>query len=205
MTSHSFYLLVWLTHDRHAMLDRPVSRSPLSFDHHENWYEGISPLIAVTPISKDPDLHGVCGLNKDQARIIASTYLGHRSFAQLNEISHTMERYFNGYYFTYTKAMDESDADDSDAGDNIASDNVLDKKSLETLYSPHHVYHYLYKLKKGHRITSPENSVSSHSIGVLETIADTGDFSMRDIVQLIEEGFIYSSIVENFGFADLST
>ncbi len=95
-----------------------------------------------------------------------------------------MRRYYNGYFFT--------DPSYNDRGTGVLP-----------LYNPHLVLHYLSSLKRKGHVTNPEESRAVHSAMVLQSIANTGEFSVDDLMDLVMSGSIKSRINVEFGPQDL--
>jgi hypothetical protein len=138
---------------------------------------GMSPLTATTMISGNPEFHGICGFTSEQVEVFIKAYLGAGPF---DDVSWAMRKYYNGYHFADSSA------------------NELDR-----LYNPQLVFHYLSKLKEGGSVTELEDSPAIHTTNILKSVADTGQFSVEDIVRLVAAGFQKTKILKEFGFVDL--
>jgi hypothetical protein len=141
---------------------------------------GMSPLTAATMISAHPQFHGIGGMTGDQVKIFAQNYLGLNTSHSIEDCCWVMQKYYNGYYFA--------------SGSN---------KELDRLYNPQFVYHYLNTLKAGGVVTDPEQSPAVHTTNMLKSIADFGQFSMGNILQLVAAGSQKTKIRDEFGFVDL--
>jgi hypothetical protein len=141
---------------------------------------GMSPLTATTMISGNPVFHGICGLTSEQVKIVIEAYLGPITDRPFDDVCWAMQKYYNGYYFANSS-----------------------KNELDRLYNPQLVFYYLSSLKKGGSVTELEESPAIHTTNILKSIADTGQFSVVDIVQLVAVGFRETKILKEFGFVDL--
>ena len=144
---------------------------------------GISPLAETVIISDELSLHGVCGFTGDEVKVIIQHYLG-KTEQEVDSIVHTMKKLYNGYFFS-SLGYDESDP------------------QPPLIYNPHMVFHYVRKFGINGIVTTPEESTAVHSTAILKSIADVGEFSVRDLTELVTTGSIQTNIKREFGFADL--
>ena len=145
---------------------------------------GMSPLTATEIISTRAEFHGICGFNSDQVKVLGRAFLSRiNKHLDYDHIYQVMDRYYGGYRF----------ARPSEA-------------QLDTLSNPQLIYHFLAEFKSHGHVSRPGESPAVHTTKVLKSIADTGDFSIEDIIQLMATGFLVSDeIIDEFGYADLVT
>jgi len=144
---------------------------------------GISPLAGASLVSGRGELHGMCGFTEDEVKTIVQYYL-HKDDQETDRIVHTMRRLYNGYYFANTCYN-------------------VSKPQSSLLYNPHQVFHYINEQNSHGHIATHEESTAVHSTTILKSVADMGDFSVNDLVELILSGSVKSKITSEFGFVDL--
>ena len=142
----------------------------------------MSPLTATEIISTRAEFHGICGFTSDQVKLLVRTYFSssNRSDKDFDYIYRVMNKYYGGYRFAEPS-----------------------KEQLDTLSNPQIIYYFMSELKSHGRVARPGESPAVHLTKILRSIADTGDFSVQDIIQLMTAGFLASAIVDEFGYADL--
>ncbi|CAG8624963.1 2382_t:CDS:2, partial [Racocetra fulgida] len=144
---------------------------------------GMSPLHETEIVSGDPELHGVCGFTEEEVTTIVRHYL-RTDKEETDKIINSMRKLYNGYYFVNT-AYDKSDP------------------QPPPLYNPQFVFHYIRTLESTGVVTTPNVYTAVRSTHILKSIADIGEFSADDLVQLVISGFVESDIITEFGYADL--
>lgn len=97
---------------------------------------------------------------------------------------HSIRRLYNGYCFALT---------DSDESSSL----------LSPAYNPHLVFHYLGNFRRDGFVAKPEESTAVHSTTILRSIADVGEFSVNDLVELIISKSVKSKILTEFGYSEL--
>ena len=145
----------------------------------------MSPLTATTIISASAGFHGICGFTGGQVKLLMRVYFNQNIDLNLNfdHIYEVMEKYYGGYLFAESPGANHA--------------------KLETLSNPRLVYHFLSELKEHGCVNNPGESPAVHTTKILKSIADTGDFSVEDIMELMATGFLMSPIVDEFGYVDL--
>jgi len=95
-----------------------------------------------------------------------------------------MRKLYNGYYFAMSG---------------------YDESSSVTLpvYNPHLVFHYLSNFQSEGFVAKPEEPTAVHSTTILKSIADVGEFSANDLVELIVSKSVKSRIKAEFGYSEL--
>ncbi|KAG0007446.1 hypothetical protein BGZ81_004865, partial [Podila clonocystis] len=83
--------------------------------------------------------------------------------------------------------------------------SVYDESSspLSLVYNPHLVLHYLSNFQSEGFVAKPEESTAVHSTTILKSIADVGEFSVNDLVELIVSKSVQSKIKTEFGYSEL--
>ncbi|CAG8813368.1 41151_t:CDS:2, partial [Gigaspora margarita] len=144
---------------------------------------GISPLAEAVIVSDEPSLHGICGFTESEVKTIVQHYLS-KDEQEAGPIIHNMQKLYNGYFF-------------SSSGYNESNPQP------PLLYNPHLVFHYIRKLSIHGLVANPEESTAVHSTAILKSISDIGEFSVKDLEDLIINGSVSSKIKAEFGFSDL--
>ncbi|CAG8752422.1 21575_t:CDS:2, partial [Dentiscutata erythropus] len=139
----------------------------------------MSPLHETVIVSGNPELHGICGFTNEEVTTLVRHYLS-KDEQETNKIVNSMRKLYNGYCFGNT-AYDKSDP------------------QLPLLYNPQSVFHYIRTFERSGDAV-PNEYVNSH---ILKSIADIGEFSVDDLVQLVISGFVESDIMTGFRYADL--
>jgi hypothetical protein len=146
---------------------------------------GMSPLGSVSLVSGHRRLHGMCGFTKAEVKAIVQHYL-RKGELETEEIVYSMQKLYNGYFFA-----------------EIPSDEI--NVEIPQLYNPHLVFHFISELQSNGLVAKPEDSTANYSTTILKSIADMGEFSVIDLVDLITSGSVKTKIVTEFGFPDLLT
>ncbi|KAF9079272.1 hypothetical protein BGX27_006711, partial [Mortierella sp. AM989] len=71
------------------------------------------------------------------------------------------------------------------------------------LYSPHLVFHYISNFKSEGSVAKPEESTAVHSTAILKSIANFGEFSANDLIDLILSKAVRSKLMTEFGYSEL--
>lgn len=144
---------------------------------------GISPLAEAVIVSDEPSLHGICGFTESEVKTIVQHYLS-KDEQEAGPIIHNMQKLYNGYFF-------------SSSGYNESNPQP------PLLYNPHLVFHYIRKFSIHGLVANPEESTAVHATAILKSISDIGEFSVKDLEDLIINGSVSSKIKAEFGFSDL--
>lgn len=144
---------------------------------------GISPLAEAVIVSDEADLHGICGFTENEVKTIVQHYFS-MDEQEAEPIIHNMQKLYNGYFF-------------ADSGYNKSNPQP------PLLYNPHLVFYYIRKFSSYGLVTKPEESTAVHSTTILKSISDIGEFSVKDLEDLIIDGSVNSRIKAEFGFTDL--
>lgn len=144
---------------------------------------GISPLTATAIVSNNRSLHGICGFSESEVKAIVKHYL-RMNDQEAEPLLHSIRRLYNGYCFAMS-GYDES------------------SPPLPLVYNPHLVLHYLSNFQNEGFVANPEESIAVHSTTILKSIADMGEFSVNDLVELIVSKSIQSKIKSEFGYSEL--
>ncbi|RUS34283.1 hypothetical protein BC938DRAFT_481471 [Jimgerdemannia flammicorona] len=142
--------------------------------------EGISPLQETDIISGRHELHGICGFTEDEVSVLVQCYL-RKDEKDAEPIVDTMRRLYNGYHFA------------NSAGD----------MNTPGLYNPQLVFHFLRELASHGSVSKPNEATVVHSMHILKYIADIGEFSVDNLIELITSGSVDTEIVSQFGFVEL--
>ncbi|KAG0074343.1 hypothetical protein BGZ92_003433, partial [Podila epicladia] len=144
---------------------------------------GISPLTATAIVSNNRSLHGICGFSESEVKAIVKHYL-RMNDQEAEPLLHSIRRLYNGYCFAMT-GYDESSS------------------PLPLVYNPHLVLHYLSNFQSEEFVAKPEESTAVHATTILKSIADVGEFSVNDLVELIVSKSVQSKIKTEFGYSEL--
>ncbi|GBC04794.1 hypothetical protein RclHR1_05880007 [Rhizophagus clarus] len=144
---------------------------------------GISPLAEAVIVSDEVSLHGICGFTESEVKTIVQHYLS-KDEQEAGPIIHTMQKLYNGYFFA-SSGYNESNP------------------QPPLLYNHHIVFHYIRKFSSHGLVAKPEESTAVYSTTILKSISDIGEFSVKDLEDLIINGSVSSKIKTEFGFSDL--
>ncbi|KAG0347172.1 hypothetical protein BG004_008328, partial [Podila humilis] len=144
---------------------------------------GFSPLTAVAIISNKPSLQGICGFSETEVAAVVKHYL-RMNDQEADPLLHSIRRLYNGYCFALT-------------------DDEESSSPLPLVYNPHLVFHYLSNFQSEGFVAKPEESTAVHSTRILKSIADVGEFSVNDLVDLIVSKSVQSKIITEFGYSEL--
>ncbi|KAI1315836.1 hypothetical protein EDD11_000271 [Mortierella claussenii] len=143
----------------------------------------ISPLAAAAVISNKRSLQGICGFSENEVTVIVKHYL-HMNDQEAEPLLHSIRRLYNGYCFALT-GHDESSS------------------PFPFVYNPHLVLHYLSSFQSKGFVANPEESIAVPSTAILKSIADVGEFSVNDLVELLVSKSVQSKIITEFGYSEL--
>ncbi|CAG8687523.1 13703_t:CDS:2 [Funneliformis mosseae] len=94
------------------------------------------------------------------------------------------EKLYNGYFFA-SSGYNKSDP------------------QPPLIYNSHLVFHYLRKFSSHGLVAKSEESTAIHSTTILKSISNIGEFSVKDLEDLIINGSVRSKIKTEFDFSDL--
>jgi Predicted AAA-ATPase len=143
---------------------------------------GLSPLTAITMLSNKRGFHGICGLDDEQVKVLTRAYLQDKLDDKLlDDLCDDLRKFYGGYCF-------------ASGGD------------LKRLHNPNFIYEYLFQYDPRQKERDEVgNTTSTHSAKILKLVADTGAFSVADIVELRVKGYVElkEALMSDFTFIDL--
>lgn len=143
----------------------------------------ISPLAEVVIVSGRRELHGICGFTGDEVKTIVQHYL-RKDENDAEPIINSLRTLYNGYFFASSE-YDEFDP------------------QPPLLYNPHLVFNYIHEFNSHGVVANPEKSTTVRSTTILKSISNIGEFSVKDLEDLIIDRFVESKVKTEFDLSDL--